>query len=114
MGSKVTAALDDSPLRTSTVEFEPRQKTSPDGGLIEHAAKCARIETKELAEAMGVSHSFLLRGFKDQEHISWQRLQRAAAKFPQFKRWLLIVQAADTEDVHVRTVIDVEACGRGF
>ena len=69
---------------------------------------CAGIEPKQLADAMGVSASFLLRGFKDNEHISWQRLQQAGTVFPKFKRELLAVQADHTEGARKRIVIDIE------
>lgn len=110
---KVAATFDDAPRRNQTATLlrgEPaRQKTTkPAGAVVEHAMKCARLEVKQLAGAMGITESILLRGFKDIESISWQRLQRAGDIYPSFKRWLLRVQAADTEGVRGRWTFDIE------
>lgn len=67
----------------------------------------ARIESKQLADEMGVSLSFLLRGFKDQEHISWQRIHRVRDR--RFRQALLAVQAEEITGVVVRTVIEFDA-----
>lgn len=115
MSPKLAVALTDDPRRTATGDHSPdegaRRNLTPHGAIVEHAMKCARLEVKQLAAAMGLTESVLSRGFKDIDSISWQRVLRAAEVYPQFRRWLLIVLAAETKDVHVRTVIDVEGCG---
>lgn len=105
--SKRNAALADVPLRNLKCEIEPseslRRNPTPSGALVEAAMKRAKLETKQLAGWMGISESFLLRGFKDQEHISWQRVQQVEHKG--FKRALLAVQAE--EDSGIVTVLHI-------
>lgn len=112
MSPKLAAALDDDPLRNQSAELlvgeSPRRNPTPAGAAVEHAMKIAKLEVKQLAAAMGVSDSVLLRGFKDQESISFQRLARAGELYPGFARWLLVVQAAARDDVRVRIGIEVE------
>lgn len=108
MSPKVASALDDIPLRNLKCEMPARQKVTPHGSLIELAMNCAELEPKQLADAMGVSTSFLLRGFKDSEHISWQRLQEAGREYPQFKEELLRVQARHTDGVRARLVFEMD------
>lgn len=114
MPAKGSAALDGVPLRNVKATLDagesPRQKTTPpSGSMVEAAMKRARLEVKQLAGEMGVSESFLLRGFKDQEQISWQRLHRVTDR--RFRRELLAVQAEELTDVVVRTVIEFPAAG---
>ena len=73
--------------------------------MVEAAMRRARMETKQLADEMGVSESFLLRGFKDKETISWQRVKSVDHR--RFQRELIAVQAEELTDVVVRTVIDI-------
>lgn len=110
--------LGDVPRRNAKAELRegetPRRNPSPTnltprGALVDQARKHAGVEVKQMAAAMGVSESFLLRGFKDQEHISWQRLQVAAATWPAFHRAFLILQAREIEGVDVITEIRVPA-----
>jgi len=83
-----------------------RQKmTPPSGAMVEAAMLRARLEPKWLADKMGISPSFLLRGFKDQEQISWQRVKQV--EHLRFQRELLAVQAEEVPGVVVRTVIDI-------
>lgn len=81
------------------------RETPPSGALVEAAMHRARMEVKQLAGAMGISDSFLLRGFKDQEHISWQRLQRVDHKG--FKRALLAVQAEADSGIVTTLLIQI-------
>lgn len=103
----------DVPLRNLKARLDAgeaaRQKVThaPSGAMVEAAMNMARIEPKQLAAEMGVSHSFLLRGFKDQEHISWQRIHRVRDR--KFRQALLAVQAEDITGVVVRTVIEFDA-----
>lgn len=91
-----------------TAEEQALQKvTPPDGALVELAMRSAGVEAKQLADAMGISTSLLLRGFKDTEHLSWQRLRRAGLAYPRFRQALLEAQAHDTEGVEVITEIRV-------
>lgn len=111
MPRTVADRLDEVPLRNVKAGLSegesPRQKMTPAGALVELAMNSAELEAKQLADAMGVSPSFLLRGFKDNEHISFQRLRRAGQKYPRFKRELLKAEAKDTEGVEVVTEIRV-------
>lgn len=114
ISNTVADARLDVPLRNAKAALDTgeaaRRKTSPpSGAMVEAAMRRARMETKELAGAMGVSESFLLRGFKDQESISWQRVKQV--EHSAFQRELLAVQAEDLTDVVVRTVIEF-GCGR--
>lgn len=84
-----------------------RTNLTPRGSLVDQARKNAGLEVKQMADWMGVSESFLLRGFKDQEHLSYQRLQLVAAQSRTFHREFLIVQAAEVEGVEVVTEIRV-------
>lgn len=106
--TKATAALDGVPLRNAKCRLEDGESlrqnpTPPSGALVEAAMKRAKLEVKQLAAAMGISESFLLRGFKDQEHISWQRLQKVEDKA--FRRALLAVQAEEDSGIEVTTSI---------
>lgn len=96
--------VEDSARRNLTAEPEPRRNLTPRGLLIDLARKAARLEVKQMAADMGVSESFLLRGFKDQEHISWQRLQKLSAAF---HRELILLQAAEIAGIEVRTTIEI-------
>ncbi len=112
MPPKVDPRLADVPLRTVKADLTPgetpRQKVTPaDGAMVELAMRSAGVEAKQLADAMGISTSLLLRGFKDTEHLSWQRLRRAGLAYPRFRRELLEAQARDTEGVEVVTEIRV-------
>lgn len=102
MTPKSASALDAVPLRNvkatlETGEAARRNPTPASGAMVEAAMRRAKLEVKQLAAAMGVSESFLLRGFKDQEHISWQRLQRVPDV--RFKRALLAVQAEEDSGI---------------
>lgn len=105
------AQLDQVPLRNAKADTpageSPRRNLTPRGGLVDQARKNAGIEVKQMADWMGVSESFLLRGFKDQEHLSYQRLQLVASQSPKFHREFLIAQAAEVEGVDVVTEIRV-------
>lgn len=110
MRDKATAALADLPLRNLKAPLDAgetrRQKvTRPTGSMVEAAMNRAGLEPKQLADEMGVSPSFLLRGFKDQEHISWQRIHRVTDR--RFRQALLAVQAEELTGVVVRTVIEI-------
>lgn len=72
--------------------------------MVDQARKRCGLEVKQMADVMGVSESFLLRGFKDQEHISWQRLQLLP---PAFHRQFITVQAEDVDGIDVVTEIRV-------
>ena len=96
MPDKRTAVLADVALHNLKAALDAgetsRQKTSsPSGAMVEAAMRRARLEVKQLAAEMGVSESFLLRGFKDQETISWQRVHRVEDR--RFRQALLAVQA---------------------
>lgn len=102
MTSKATQVLADVPLRNvkatlESGESQRRNLTPPCGAMVEAAMKRAKLEVKQLAGWMGISESFLLRGFKDQEHISWQRLQRVPDR--RFTRALLAVQAEEDSGI---------------
>lgn len=103
MPHRTNTALD-VPLRNLKADLGvgegARQKTTPPcGSMVEAAMKRARLEVKQLAGEMGVSESFLLRGFKDQEQISWQRVHRVRDR--RFRRELLAVQAEELTDAIV-------------
>lgn len=113
MARTIDPRLADLPLINLKADLGPgegaRQKvTPPDGALVELAMRSAGVEAKQLADAMGISTSLLLRGFKDTEHLSWQRLRRAGLAYPRFRRALLEAQAHDTEGVEVVTEIRVK------
>ena len=111
MAESLPNTLESVPLRNVKAELlageSQRQKVTADGFLVELAMNRAGLEAKQLAGAMDVSLSFLLRGFKDHEHISWQRLQRAGRVFPIFKRHFLEVQAEETPGADVTTNISL-------
>lgn len=78
--AKSAASLDGVPLRNlktslDTGEEARQKKTRAAGWMVRDAMHAAHMEPKQLADHMGVSVSFLLRGFKDLEHISFQRIQ---------------------------------------
>lgn len=96
------AAFADVPLRNLKYgeaggESERQKVTAPSGAMVEAAMNRAKLEPKQLADFMGISVSVLLRGFKDQESISWQRLQRVPDRA--FKRALLAVQAEEDSGI---------------
>ena len=98
MSTQAVKSLDQVRPQPVKAQLEDRQ-APPSGGMVEAAMKRARMEPKQLADEMGVSHSFLLRGFKDQEHISWQRLHRVRNR--KFRHALLAVQAEENSGVVV-------------
>lgn len=108
MASNTAERLNEIPLRNAKADTAtsegPRRNLTPRGALIDQARKRAGLEVKQMAEQMGISESFLLRGFKDIEHISWQRLQKLPASF---HRELITVQAHELEGVDVVTEIRV-------
>lgn len=124
MPSRVDARLTDVPLRNVTVRrvdgesgrsggegprLNPTPNLTPRGALVDQARKVARIEVKQMADWMGVSESFLLRGFKDQEHLSWQRLNAVIQASPVFHQAFLILQAREVHGVTVTTHIEVKS-----
>jgi AraC-like DNA-binding protein len=103
----IAERLRDVPLRNSKADLGARRNLTPCGAIVDHARKTAGLEVKQMADLMGVSESFLLRGFKDQEHLSYQRLQLVAASCPGFHRAFLIAQAEATDGVDVLVEIRV-------
>ena len=108
MADSLGDRLRDVPLRNAKADVDrgetPRRNPTPAGAQVDAARKRCGLEVKQMADAMGVSESFLLRGFKDQEHISVQRLRRLPAAF---QRELLTVQAEDIDGIEVITEIRV-------
>lgn len=111
MANSVAERLSEIPLRNAKSSLREgesrRQNLTPRGALVDQARKNAGIEVKQMAEWMGVSESFLHRGFKDLEHISYQRLQHVSAQSPRFHQEFLILQAREVEGVDVVTEIRV-------
>lgn len=109
MADSLRAQLDGMPLRNAKAELRTgegaRRNPTPHGALVDQARKRAGLEVKQMAAEMGVSESFLLRGFKDHEHISVQRLQQLGAAF---QREFVIVQAEAIADIEVVTEIRVK------
>lgn len=73
------AELVSAPLRKAKVEQlrgeGPVQKLKGDAGdVLELARANARIEPKQMAVDMGISHSLVLRGLKSADHLSFHRL----------------------------------------
>lgn len=108
MAPNTAERLNQIPLRNAKADTREgesaRRNLTPRGALIDQARKRAGLEVKQMADLMGISESFLLRGFKDLEHISWQRLQRLPASF---HRELITVQAHELDGVDVVTEIRV-------
>jgi AraC-like DNA-binding protein len=110
MTPHATDRFADVPLRNVKASLDEgesaRRNPTPRGGLIDVARKRCGLEVKQMAAAMGVSESFLLRGFKDQEHISYQRLRKLPAKF---HRERLVLEAQELDGVEVVTGIRIPA-----
>lgn len=108
MPQSVPTDLNRIPLRNAKCVVpegeSPRRNMTPSGALVDTARRRCGLEVKQMADLMGVSESFLLRGFKDQEHISWQRLQLLP---PAFHRQFITVQAEDVDGIDVVTEIRV-------
>lgn len=106
MPHSVRQPLDGVPLRNLKAELSEgesaRRNPTPAGALVDVARKRCGLEVKQMASTMGVSESFLLRGFKDQEHLSWQRLRKLSSEF---QRELLMVQAGEIDGVEIVTEI---------
>ena len=109
MRNSIAEQLDGLPLRNAKADLREgetqRQVPTPRGALIDVARKRCGLEVKQMSALMGVSDSFLLRGFKDQEHISWQRMQLLPEAF---HRELIMAQAEELAGFEVVTTIRVK------
>lgn len=109
MSPTMPERLHDVPLRNAKAAVEAsesaRRIPTPAGAQVDAARKRCGLEVKQMADLMGCSESFLLRGFKDQEHISLQRLRKLPVIF---QRELLIVQSGEIDGVEVVTEIRVK------
>jgi hypothetical protein len=83
----------------------PVQKLKAEAGDVLEAARAnARIEPKQMADTMGISHSLVLRGLKSVDHLSFHRLWELSDDF-----WaeLLIAIAKKRGVALVRVSIDL-------
>lgn len=110
----------DVPLRNAKAELEPVQKLtdSPEpvhklnpeaGEVLDLARSNARLEPKQMADDMGISHSLVLRGLKSGDHLSFHRLWELPDAF-----WaeLLVAVAKKRRIATVRTTIEIESIKR--
>lgn len=114
MGQSLTDQLDDIPLRNVKAERlrgeGPVQKLNPDAGeVLDLARSNARIEPKQMADEMGISHSLVLRGLNAKDHLSFHRLWELPDAF-----WaeLLVAVARKRRVAQVRTTIDIDTIVR--
>lgn len=83
------------------------QKLNPEAGEVLDLARVnIRLEAKQMADAMGISHSLVLRGLKSADHLSFHRLWFLPDEF-----WaeLLIAIAKKRGGLRVRTTIDFDS-----
>lgn len=111
MASTMPDRLRDVPLRNvkaSDLRGEgPLQKLNPLAGeVLDTARSNARIEPKAMADAMGLSHSLVLRGLGGKDHLSFHRLWELSDDF-----WaeLLIAIAKRRRVAVVRTSIEIDS-----
>lgn len=110
MGHSIPDRVADVPLRNAKAELRrgegPLQKLKADAGdVLDIARSNARIEPKQMADAMGISHSLVLRGLKSGDHLSFHRLWELPDAF-----WaeLLIAIAKRRRVATVRTLIEFD------
>jgi ribosome-binding protein aMBF1 (putative translation factor) len=124
MPSSSTSAFANVPLRSLKAslrqgESDSRavQKTNPEektlskdaGEVLDLARSNARLEAKQMADDMGISHSLVLRGLKSEDGLSFHKLWELDDAF-----WaeLLIAIARKRNVAIVRTTIEVPAMRR--
>jgi len=107
--STIADRLLDVPLRTAKAALRkgegPLRKLNRDAGdVLDLARGNARLEPKQMADDMGISHSLVLRGLKSLDHLSFHRLWELPDAF-----WaeLLIAIAKKRNVADVTTTITV-------
>jgi hypothetical protein len=100
MRETVARPLPTGPFRTAKVKRlrgeSGLQKLNPAAGAVLDAARsAARLEPKQMAADMAISHSLVLRGLKSADHLSFHRLWELPDAF-----WReLLVAIADTRGI---------------
>lgn len=111
MADSLRDRLPDPPLRTAKAKLRrgegPVRKLNPTAGtVLDRARGTIRLEPKQMADAMGISHSLVLRGLKSVDHLSFHRLWELPDAF-----WIELIIAIAKErllkDVDVTTAITV-------
>lgn len=103
--SSVRQQLDGVPLRSLKASLDSVQKLNP-GELLDIARAVVRIEPKQMADDMDISHSLVLRGLKDGQ-LSFGRLWELSDAF-----WLelvvLIIEARKLAQVRRQIVVEAQ------
>lgn len=76
------------------------------GDVLEQARGVARIEPKQMADAMGISHSLVLRGLKSADHLSFHRLWELSDEF--WLELILAIAKARLKQIDVSTTITIK------
>lgn len=102
-------SLNGIPLRTLKAtllrgESEVQKLNSDAGDVIDTARKGAHLEVKQMADALGCSESYVHRGLKSQDGLSFHKLWDLSDDF-----WaeLLAAIARKRNIAHVRTLIEI-------
>lgn len=109
MAPSVAERLNNLPLRNAKAGLVrgegPIQKLNPLAGeVLDIARGLARLEPKQMADDMGISHSLVLRGLRSVDHLSFHRLWELPDEF-----WaeLLVAIAKARSVATVRTLIEM-------
>lgn len=105
MNPTVAKQLDSVPLRSLKANLDSVQKLNP-GELLDIARSIVRIEPKQMADTMDVSHSLVLRGLKDGQ-LNFGRLWELSDAF-WLELVLLIIEARKLARVRREIVVDAE------
>lgn len=86
MNPSMDQRLADVPLRNAKAKLRGAetkvQKLNPAAGQVLEAARAAaKVEPKAMADAMDVSHSYVLRGLKSQDDLGFHKLWALSDEF---------------------------------
>lgn len=113
MDPKVSTALADVPLRNAKSglrrgETEVQQLNPVACAVVDKARRLARLEAKQMATTMGVSHSYVLRGLKSEDDLGFYKLWALSDDF-WFELACLILETRGL--AKVRRLFEVEKVG---
>lgn len=105
----IASKLLDVPMRQARARLpEDARRLNPEAGeVLDLARGAVRLEPKQMADDMSISHSLVLRGLKSADHLSFHRLWELPDAF-----WveliLLVAQRKRLGQVQRRVIVDLD------